>query len=135
MTVGIGSRVPVAVTARPHPDSRSCRVVDTTTVTGRLLSFPSFPDASTARLTALRALWAARPHTGCRRGDYPCPARPAWSAPRRMSPVSRVEQSADLAHAVGLLLTDDQRAAPGPVDVAEVAVRMHQRHQPVGGPA
>jgi len=37
------------------------------------------------------------------------------------------------AHAVGLLFTDAQRAASGPVDVAEVAVGVHQRHQPVGG--
>jgi hypothetical protein len=50
-----------------------------------------------------------------------------------MSRGLRVQESADLAHAVGLLLADGQSAAPGPVDVAEVSVRVHQRHEPVGG--
>jgi hypothetical protein len=34
ITVGMGSSVPVAVTACPHPDSSSCRVVDTMMVHG-----------------------------------------------------------------------------------------------------
>jgi len=41
MTVDMGSRVAVAVTAYPQPDSNSCRVVDTMMVQGRPLCCPS----------------------------------------------------------------------------------------------
>jgi hypothetical protein len=45
----------------------------------------------------------------------------------------RVEESGDLAHAVGLLLADGQVPPAGPVDIGEFTVGMYQRHEPVGG--
>jgi hypothetical protein len=41
MTVDMGSRLPVAVTACPQPDSNSCRVAETMMVVGRPLCCPS----------------------------------------------------------------------------------------------
>jgi hypothetical protein len=54
----MGNRLPPPVSALPAPFSSSLRVVDTMTVAGNPLCWPSSPLASSARKAALSTSWA-----------------------------------------------------------------------------
>ena len=54
------------------------------------------------------------------------------STASRAGPQLRVEPPADRAHPVGVLAADHHAALAGPVDVGEVAVRVHGGGQPLG---
>ena len=150
MTVGMGRRVPVAVTVCPQPASSSCSVVVTMRVHGRPWCCPSSPDVKTLRPMAFSASWwrwargaliiVDRGVTGCAvhaRGFVVGVAharrRPFREHGLQCGAGFGIEHAADRAHAVGLLVAGGQVSAAGPVGVGEVAVRVYQCQQPLGG--